>query len=667
MRVVRNIEPRVVTEQQRRVFDTFIRPTINEDKRMFELADTLNKIAPVIRNYKDEADQARYNKEVAEGYAASANFKPDEVPADRFYRYSSVNANEYAKRSRAFQHGVNIHEAEALANTLPTAADEWFRTQSYNGRRIFEIDDPVQFNEAYRSFIRQYIQGETGGSMDPQIYQKYLQGPISQTEHNVTQQFLSERRKYMENKASSAFTRAMNSSVFTTFRSDAYFDDRDKWKAENIPVFVAQSIALSNTIGDTKAGNVASNLIDSYIADASSENELNDLLAMAKANPLIWDNAENQKQINKAVRYQALAIRQQEQRELTEARRVAKERQYEERQERNDEADDWCAKNPNASFEDFMRDHPEYNEGFGRKLYTRAISPYRQLRREREADVRDLNYSPEETRKMYEKGEISKNAYEDAVKKRDSQIWKYKANIASAIQKKFMPPAESPELNPTIEFTQSAALKFTQEAMEAQGAIALLEAGKTVPPEVTSKIISNVQMRMDQTFPLQDLVKEVVDYRLKSENFSQTDPQRAPERYSAFIKEVRELGRDDINTAAKTGFEYIGDTVISQGSWPTFDVFCNDLETLGVNVKKLQTEIPALKLQSGIDSFEKLFECLVLLNLNKLEGGTTSAGNKPKPSNGRPAGRAADDRPAAGRSTADEEPAADTDTNGGLE
>lgn len=300
MRVVRNIEPRVVTEQQRRVFDTFIRPTINEDKRMFELADTLNKIAPVIRNYKDEADQARYNKEVAEGYAASANFKPDEVPADRFYRYSSVNANEYAKRSRAFQHGVNIHEAEALANTLPTAADEWFRTQSYNGRRIFEIDDPVQFNEAYRSFIRQYIQGETGGSMDPQIYQKYLSGPISQTEHNVTQQFLSERRKVMEDRATNAFTASITSGFGSTFGTSAHRNNRTSWVKNSSAAFNAQIEGLAGQIGDRKAGNAASNVIVSYFGSAKTMNELNDIRSIALSSGLIQHDPNNLLQIQKA-------------------------------------------------------------------------------------------------------------------------------------------------------------------------------------------------------------------------------------------------------------------------------------------------------------------------------------------------------------------------------
>jgi hypothetical protein len=310
MRVVRNIEPRVVTEQQRRVFDTFIRPTINEDKRMFELADTLNKIAPVIRNYKDEADQARYNKEVAEGYAASANFKPDEVPADRFYRYSSVNANEYAKRSRAFQHGVNIHEAEALANTLPTAADEWFRTQSYNGRRIFEIDDPVQFNEAYRSFIRQYIQGETGGSMDPQIYQKYLSGPISQTEHNVTQQFLSERRKVMEDRATNAFTASITSGFGSTFGTSAHRNNRTSWVKNSSAAFNAQIEGLAGQIGDRKAGNAASNVIVSYFGSAKTMNELNDIRSIALSSGLIQHDPNNLLQIQKAYETRKFGLEQ---------------------------------------------------------------------------------------------------------------------------------------------------------------------------------------------------------------------------------------------------------------------------------------------------------------------------------------------------------------------
>lgn len=358
MRVVKDINSRVTTEEQRRAYDTFIRPTVDDtdSKRLYQLSETLNRISPVIRNYKEEAEQAFYNAEVARGYAASANFKPDEVPADKFYRYSSVNANEYAKRSRAFQHGVNIHEAEALANTLPTAADEWFRTQKYNGRRIYEIEDPVQFNEAYRQFIQNYIKNESGGSIDPKIYQKYIGGAVSQTEHNITQQFLSERRRAMETKAVAAYTSSVDSSMLNTFGTAEYRKNRGAWVRSSIAEFNAKTKALADEIGDPKAGNAAANIMAASMNGLMSMNELNDMMAVAQANPLVWEDPNNKLQIQRVYTTQKSYIEQEARRREYEARYQKAENERKSREARFNTMLDFSQKNPNMSLNEFY-DH----------------------------------------------------------------------------------------------------------------------------------------------------------------------------------------------------------------------------------------------------------------------------------------------------------------------
>ena len=70
MRVVKDLEKLVTTQEQRRAYDTYVRPTIEGDNRLYQLSEALSRIAPTVRKYYDEAAQAKYNKEVADDLRA---------------------------------------------------------------------------------------------------------------------------------------------------------------------------------------------------------------------------------------------------------------------------------------------------------------------------------------------------------------------------------------------------------------------------------------------------------------------------------------------------------------------------------------------------------------------------------------------------------------------
>lgn len=527
MRVVKDINTRTTTEEQRRAYDTFIRPSVddNDSKRMYQLAETLNRISPVIRNYKEEAEQAYYNAEVARGYAASANFKPDEVPADKFYRYSSVNANEYAKRSRAFQHGVNIHEAEALANTLPTAADEWFRTQKYNGRRIYEIEDPVQFNEAYRQFIQNYIKTESGGTVDPKIYQKYIGGAVNQTEHNVTQQFLSERRRAMETKAIAAYTSSVDSSMLKTFGTAEYRKNRGAWVRTYAADFNAKTKALADEIGDVKAGNAAANIMAASMNGLMSMNELNDMMAVAQANPLVWEDPNNKLQIQRVYTTQKSYIEQEARRREYEARYHKAENERKAREARFNALLDFGQKNPNMSLN-------EYYDHFRRLGYKAQdiLTAYRGASSMRQAsnaqilmDYQSGARSLDNLSKDLQDGTIT---YQQAKSIKENTDEKQNKDINTATNNALVPfklddPSQKDQYNLTV--LKGALQKEAARAYQAMGG----EAGKEKDKDFNKKLNQTVLDYSMHNFPQGRVDEAINDYRMEQEGFKQTNPTSA--------------------------------------------------------------------------------------------------------------------------------------------
>lgn len=636
MRVVKDLEKLVTTQEQRRAYDTYIRPSIEGDNRLYQLSEALSRIAPTVRKYYDEAAQAKYNKEVAEGYAASANFRPDEVPADRFYRYSSVNAKEFAKRSRAFQHGVNIHEAEALANTLPTAADEWFRTQTYNGRRIFEIEDPVEFNAAYQRFMRQYITNETGGQIDPQIYQKYLGNAVSQTEHNVTQQFLSERRKALENKAIGAFSKAVSSQIGEEFESDNYFNNRSAHIETVAKSFLENGLILSNSIGDAKAGNAVTNLLVSYMNQANTRGAVNDILAIAQRLPLIWSNDNNRLQVVNAARFQKGNIEIQLRHEESEARRIEHERKQEEMQKQIDAADQYMQEHPNADFVKYRDDHPDLDPGTARHTYN-AVAPYYKVAQEqRKRDVLGMIVPPDEVEELYKSGIIGKQTYETYKKKVAKAQEQIVTPIAKTIVKGYMLNDPPDGLGYVNNYINQMAYEYVGKAFKSlNGTEALFNNNfEDIPANIEEAIIQQANKNMQQALQGNDVVKSVNNWRMSHENFTtRNDRDTAATSLYALWNQCKTNAGNDVEAVSemlKTATDIFSSYCDSIGTWPSYQTFINDLRSRNFKIDAFNDTLKKWN-DTRFDSWKKIHELLTIMFIGGTSFDPNASNNATRP------------------------------------
>ena len=234
-RQVGQINGQTVTDSITHPVDTYVRPYAYRDRSLQTITEALDRWSPTFTNLAVQARDQKFKQDVADGMALMQELTAKGIdPLDvRMPEIREMIKNglggKLAQLNRAHEHGINIVQMETAAKGLQGAADDWFKNAMFEKdgvqHHVYEINDPVEFEKAFREFAAKRWEDITGGQYDARLFnEKY--GPVmNEVRQNLEKQYISYKGKVKALKAQQIYTASLDAGISQKLKNGEYLRD----------------------------------------------------------------------------------------------------------------------------------------------------------------------------------------------------------------------------------------------------------------------------------------------------------------------------------------------------------------------------------------------------------------------------------------------------------
>lgn len=298
-RQVGQINGQTVTDSITHPVDTYVRPYAYRDRSLQTITEALDRWSPTFTNLAVQARDQKFKKDVAEGMALMNEFTAKGIdPLDvRMPEIREMVKNglggKLAQLNRAHEHGINIVQMETAAKGLQGAADDWFKNATFEKDgvqyHVYEMNDPVEFEKAFREFAAKRWFDITGGQYDARLFNEKYGPTMNEVRQNLEKQYISYKGKIKAIKAEQIFTASLDAGAVTQLRNGSYVYDADFTKKLASDMNAAY-IQMMQAVDEQHALDMLANYTNALLTNATGD-QIKTIEAALKMTP-VWNSAD---------------------------------------------------------------------------------------------------------------------------------------------------------------------------------------------------------------------------------------------------------------------------------------------------------------------------------------------------------------------------------------
>lgn len=299
-RQVGQINGQTVTDSITHPVDTYVRPYAYRDRSLQTITEALDRWSPTFTNLAVQARDQKFKKDVAEGMALMNELTAKGIdPLDvRMPEIREMVKNglggKLVQLNRAHEHGINIVQMETAAKGLQGAADDWFKNATFEKDgvqyHVYEMNDPVQFEKAFREFAAKRWFDITGGQYDARLFNEKYGPTMNEVRQNLEKQYISYKGKMKAMRAQQIYTASLDAGISQKLKNGTYLSDpqfTDKLASEMNAAFVKMSM----DVDEEHAIKMLKTYFSSLMIGATGS-QLDAIHQALEKVPMLWTSAE---------------------------------------------------------------------------------------------------------------------------------------------------------------------------------------------------------------------------------------------------------------------------------------------------------------------------------------------------------------------------------------
>lgn len=311
-RQVGQINGQTITDSITHPVDTYVRPYAYRDRSLQTITEALDRWSPTFTNLAVQARDQKFKRDVAEGMALMNELTAKGIdPLDvRMPEIREMVKNglggKLAQLNRAHEHGINIVQMETAAKGLQGAADDWFKNATFEKDgvqyHVYEMNDPVEFEKAFREFAAKRWFDITGGQYDARLFNEKYGPTMNEVRQNLEKQYISYKGKMKILRANQTYSEMLNQGLMRQLENGQY---------RSTPNYVTELAKEFNYVRERMSQNTtptdANEMLKDYIIRSmigKTSDQIATIREAAMNVPMFWSDVDKSLEVERTAQYQ---------------------------------------------------------------------------------------------------------------------------------------------------------------------------------------------------------------------------------------------------------------------------------------------------------------------------------------------------------------------------